>query len=169
MKQTIDIKPLAKRLGKHNLAFSEREIWPEILQRISSGESLTRAVKCVGMEYWTAKYHLRHNESLKKQYYLALEERGDYLAEELVDLADEMPPTDLPTELINAWVNRQRLRIDARKWTSSKLRPKVWGDKIDVTITHTKISITQALKEAENRVLQDQSNIIDIEPASDTN
>jgi hypothetical protein len=76
-----------------------------------------------------------------------------------------MPPPDLDPQLINAWVNRQRLRIDARKWTAAKLRPKQWGDKIDVSVTHTQISITSALKEAEDR-LKDRliDNVSDITP-----
>jgi hypothetical protein len=31
------------------------------------------------------------------------------------------------------WTNRSRLRIDARKWVASKLKPKVYGDKTDIT------------------------------------
>jgi hypothetical protein len=71
-----------------------------------------------------------------------------------------MPPLDLDPALINAWVNRQRLRIDARKWSAAKLRPKQWGDKIDVSVTHTQISIVQALEQAEARLL----DVTDIEP-----
>ena len=149
-----------KRRGLHNLAYTEREIWPQILERISSGQSLVGAAKSLQIPYAQAKYHLRQNEDLKKKYYLAIEERGDYLADELVDLADEMPPADLDPSLINAWVNRQRLRIDARKWSASKLRPKQWGDKIDVSVTHTQISIVQALEQAEARLL----DVTDIEP-----
>jgi hypothetical protein len=150
-----------KRKGLNNLAYTEREIWPKILENISCGQSLVKAVKTLKIPYATAKYHLRHNEELKKKYYAAIEERGDYLADELVDLADEMPPIDLDPALINAWVNRQRLRIDARKWSAAKLRPKMWGEKIDVSVTHTQISITQALQQAESRLLD---NVTDITP-----
>lgn len=151
-----------KRKGLYNLAYTEREIWPEILERISCGHSLVSAVKASKMNYATAKYQLRRNEELRKEYQAAIEERGDYLADELVDLSDEMPPEGLDPSLINAWVNRQRLRIDARKWSAAKLRPKVWGDKIDVNVTHTQISITQALEQAEARLIE--NDIIDIEP-----
>jgi hypothetical protein len=75
-----------------------------------------------------------------------------------------MPPADLDPQLINAWVNRQRLRIDARKWTASKLRPKQWGDRIDVAVTHTQISITQALESAEARLIDNVSDITPNEP-----
>lgn len=149
-----------KRKGLHNPKYTEREVWPIILERISGGQSLMGAVKAMGIPYATVKHQLRHSEALKKEYYSAIEERGDYLADELVDLSDEMPPPDLDPQLINAWVNRQRLRIDARKWTAAKLRPKQWGDKVDVTVTHTQISITTALREAESRLLD---NVTDLE------
>ena len=148
-----------RRLGSHNVAYTIREVWPKILERISEGKSLVYAVKEAKMSYATAMYQLRNNPELQAKYKSCMEERGDYLADELVDLSDEMPPDDLDPSLINAWVNRQRLRIDARKWSAAKLRPKMWGDKIDVSVTHTQISITQALAQAESRL-----NTIDITP-----
>jgi hypothetical protein len=160
MSQVID----KKRKGLYNPKYTEREVWPVILERISGGQSLMGAVKAMGIPYATVKHQLRHSEALKKQYYSAIEERGDYLADELVDLSDEMPPADLDPQLINAWVNRQRLRIDARKWTASKLRPKVWGDKIDVSVTHTQISINEALRSAESRLIDNVTDIVPNEP-----
>jgi hypothetical protein len=153
-----------KRKGLYNPAYTEREVWPKILERISGGQSLMGAVKAMKIPYATVKHQLRHNEELKRQYYSAIEERGDYLADELVDLSDEMPPPDLDPALINAWVNRQRLRIDARKWTASKLRPKQWGDRVDVSVTHTQISITQALESAEARLIDNVTDITPNEP-----
>lgn len=126
------------------------------------------ATKEVNMSYATAMYQLRNNPELQTKYRACMEERGDYLADELVDLADEMPPSDLDPALINAWVNRQRLRIDARKWSASKLRPKQWGDKIDVSITHTQISIVQALEQAEARLIDNVTDI-EINPPKDIN
>ena len=148
-----------KRKGINNPAYTEREIWPKILEKISSGQSLVSAVKALKIPYATAKYQIRNSETLRSEYHKAIEERGDYLADELVDLSDEMPPADLDPSLINAWVNRQRLRIDARKWSAAKLRPKMWGDKIDVSVTTTQISITQALGQAEARLLNDVTDI----------
>jgi len=152
------------RLGLQNMPYTIREIWPKILDRISEGKSLVSAVKASNLPYATAKYHLRNNLDLHTKYKAAIEERGDYLADELVDLSDEMPPDGLDPQLVNAWVNRQRLRIDARKWSAAKLRPKQWGDKIDVSVTHAQISITQALREAEGRLTENLiDNVTDIE------
>lgn len=48
-------------------------------------------------------------------------------------------------------VNRAKLMIDTDKWLASKLIPKVYGDKIEVTVD-AKPSILQALQEADARV-----------------
>jgi hypothetical protein len=33
----------------------------------------------------------------------------------------------------NEVVNRSKLRVDTRKWLMAKMKPKVYGDKVDVT------------------------------------
>ena len=149
-----------RRLGSHNIDYTIREVWPKMLEHITEGKSLMSATREAKMSYATAMYQLRNNPELQSKYREAIAERGDYLADELVDLSDEMPPADLDPQLINAWVNRQRLRIDARKWTASKLRPKQWGDKIDVSVTHTQISINEALRSAESRLLDNVTDIV---------
>jgi hypothetical protein len=55
------------------------------------------------------------------------------------------------------------MQVDARKWVASKLKPKVYGDRIDVAVTDNRISVMDALKEAKQRVLKDDSNVVDAE------
>jgi hypothetical protein len=55
------------------------------------------------------------------------------------------------------------MQVDARKWVASKLKPKVYGDRIDVAVTENRISVMDALKEAKQRVLMDDSNVVDVE------
>ena len=38
------------------------------------------------------------------------------------------------------YVQRSRIRIDTRKWIASKLKPKKYGDKVDVTTDGEKIN-----------------------------
>ena len=59
-------------------------------------------------------------------------------------------------------VQQKRLQVDTRKWVAAKLKPKVYGDRIDVSVTDTRISVSDALKEAKQRVLTDESNIVDV-------
>jgi hypothetical protein len=82
---------------------------------------------------------LRHPE-FADQYARAREEQADTLADEIIAIADEQPEiiavTDKRTgELIEhkldgAFLQWQKNRIDARKWTAMKLKPKKYGDKL---------------------------------------
>jgi len=38
------------------------------------------------------------------------------------------------------WINRSKARIDTRKWIASKLKPKKYGHKIDVTTDGEKLN-----------------------------
>jgi hypothetical protein len=75
-----------------------------------------------------------------QQYARAREAQADFLAEEIIEIADD-GSNDLMTiqkgdnsyEVENKEVtNRSKLRVDARKWIASKLKPKKYGDKVDL-------------------------------------
>jgi hypothetical protein len=132
---------------------AEQSVWPAILDAIASGQSLSSILRREGMpSYSWAKLQLRSDPELRKQYDQALEDRGDRLAEELVELAFTKLPDDLDGRAQSAWVQHLRVKIDVLKWTASKLRPRVYGERIDVSVTNTQISITQALELAEKRI-----------------
>jgi len=75
------------------------------------------------------------------QYARAKEEQADHLAEEILEIADDgsndymtITKGDKDYNVEDREVtNRSRLRVDARKWIASKLKPKKYGDKIDIT------------------------------------
>lgn len=117
------------------------EIANEICERLAKGESLrsiTGADRDDFMPGQTTVYRwLEENEEFRKQYAHARERQADHYAEEIVDIADgrdDWKPTD--AEIAQAIVRdpqRDRLRIDARKWVASKLAPKKYGDKVALT------------------------------------
>lgn len=133
-------------------------VWPDILRRIGNGSSLLAAAKAHGIEYSTVKKKLAANPDLKAKYEIAVEARADYLADELLELADA-PPPDLDGPALTAWINQLKIRLDTRKWIAGKLRPKTWGERTEINLTSTSISITTALQQAEARL-----NTIDITP-----
>jgi hypothetical protein len=60
------------------------------------------------------------------------------MAEEILEIADNvggdmMTLADGREVIDNAVVQRDRLRVDARKWLLAKLQPKKYGEKIDIT------------------------------------
>ena len=103
---------------------------------------------------------MRARPEIKRLYEEAVEIRADFLAESLIDISEAPIPSDLDGPQLSAWINQMKIKIDTRKWTAAKLRPKTWGDKIDVNVTHTQISIVQALEQAEARLID---NVTDIE------
>lgn len=71
---------------------------------------------------------LRDHEEFRAQYEMARMEQADVLADEIIEIADQSPGhTEHGTD--SGAVQHQRLRVDARKWVASKLKPKVYGDK----------------------------------------
>jgi hypothetical protein len=129
-------------------------IWPDILERIANGESLASALRKPGMpSYALAKIHLRSDPALREAYEQAVQDCGAFLAEELIDLADEPIPEGLDPASRSAWVQNKRVRLDTRKWIASRVYRQVYGDRVDVSVNHTQISITGALDAAKNRVL----------------
>jgi hypothetical protein len=98
---------------------------------------------------------IRENPALREKYAEACEDRADLLAEEIERLADEEIPADLDGPSKSAWIQRQRLRVDTRKWTASKLRPRLWGDKTTVEVTNTTtVDIRALLEKRERRLLE---------------
>jgi hypothetical protein len=129
-------------------------LWPAILEAIANGQSLSSILRQEGMpSYAWAKAQLRGDPEIRRMYDQAIEDRGDRLAEELIELAFRPLPEGLDGREQSALVQLRRLQVDTLKWASSKLRPRVYGERLDVSFTNTQISITGALEMAEKRVL----------------
>lgn len=112
-----------------------------ICLRIAEGESLREIVKSEGMPERATIYEwLLRRPDFADQYTRAREEQADTLADEIIAIADEQPEIipvlDKRTgELIehkldNAFLQWQKNRIDARKWTAMKLKPKKYGERV---------------------------------------
>jgi hypothetical protein len=155
---------VTKHAGGRPVVFGiENPCWFEICKQISEGKSLSTALKSDGMpSYRSALMMLQTNLEFRTMYEKAIESRADRLAEEILELADEAIPANLDGPSKSAWVQQKRLQVDTRKWVAAKLKPKVYGDRIDVSVTDTRISVSDALKEAKQRVLTDESNIVDV-------
>jgi hypothetical protein len=110
--------------------------------------------------YALAKIHLRSDPALREAYEQVVQDRGAFLAEELIDLADEPIPEGLDPASRSAWVQNKRVRLDTRKWIASRVYRQVYGNWVDVSVSHTQISITGALEAANSQVMTiDQDEI----------
>lgn len=90
------------------------------------------------------------NDAFSVQYAKAKQQQADLLAEDILEIADD-DSGDIKydkdgNETINSeFVNRSRVRIDARKWLASKLLPKVYGDKVQEEKTASESLIEKVL------------------------
>ena len=164
MTNEVKSEVVAKHAGGRPVTFGiDNPCWLEMCRQISEGRSLSTALKSDGMpSYYTAMMMLRNNLDFRAMYEKAIESRADRLAEEILELADESMPAHLEGAMASAWVQQKRLQVDTRKWVAAKLKPKVYGDRIDVSVTDTRISVSDALKDAKMRVLTDERSIVDV-------
>lgn len=127
--------------------------------RISEGESLRQILMEDGMPAQSTVYEwlLRHPEFAEK-YTRAREEQADTLADEIIAIADEQPEVvavvDKKTgaliehKLDGAFLQWQKNRIEARKWTAMKLKPRKYGDKLELSGNAENPLVVEAQSEA---------------------
>lgn len=119
------------------------EIADRICERIADGESLRKICETEDMpDKATVFRWLAANETFRDQYARAREAQADSLVDEIIDIADDGRNDWIEKhgqEGENAgWrengeaIRRSQLRIDARKWMAGKLRPKKYGDRLEL-------------------------------------
>lgn len=121
-------------------AMFSQELADAICDRISEGESLRSICLDANMPTKTSVFRwLNADKDFSDHYARAREEQAETLADELIAIADEectiVASEDGNTEVKfdSVAVARNRLRVDTRKWVVSKLKPKKYGDKLDLT------------------------------------
>lgn len=161
--QKSEIATRVNRPGAGRPPVYTAEMWKGIFDRIGAGASLTTALKEPGISYSHAQRLIDADPALAEAYETAKKTRASRLAEEIIELSDAEIPSHLQGVEISAWVNQKRLQVDARKWVAAKLYPRVYGDKIDVSVRDERISVLDALEAARSRV-QIGMDVTDVTP-----
>ena len=134
--------------------YDYQKVWEYILDQIANGRTLTSIVAEPDMpSYAWCTLRLRNDPQLKDRYTEAVDSRVEFMAQQFLDLADSPIPEGLDGTAQSAWVQQLKLKLWARTWLMSKLKPRTYGERLDVSVTNTHISITQALKDAEQRLI----------------
>jgi len=97
-----------------------------ICERIAKGESVRKIVKDPKMPSSSTIFLWLLDEDKKEfseHYEKAVNTKAELMFEELLEIADEKGKD----------VMRARLRVDTRKWYLSKVLPKKFGEKLDMT------------------------------------
>lgn len=99
------------------------EIVAQICDMISDGMSI-RAICALPIMPGRATVYewLGQHKEFADRYAHAREERAEFYADQIIEIADN---SDLDP-------NDRKVRLDARKWIASKLKPGTYGDKVSV-------------------------------------
>ncbi len=119
-----------------------QDLADKVCQKIAEGYSMRTVCAPEEMPAIATLFRwLRDHESFREQYARATEERTEAMAEDILDIADDgsndlmtIQKGDYEYEIENKEVtNRSRLRVDTRKWIMAKMKPKKYGDKLDLS------------------------------------
>ena len=143
-------KPAGKKSGNPFTVWAARprdSAINELCEYVAEGGHLAGFAKSKGFPYVTMLDWIRRDGERSEMYTRAREDRADVIADEIVAIADEevtMVKADKHgtsdddgqgrTEVVfdPTAVARNKLRVDARKWAASKLKPRVYGEKVAI-------------------------------------
>ena len=133
------------------------ELAARICDGVAAGKSLVKICSAAGMPCPSSVYlWLTKHPAFSEAYARAKEDAADVLAEQILDIADIELEADAMGKVDAGLVNQLRLRIDARKWIASKLKPRKYGERIQQEITG-KLSLEQILATASTPAEEDRS------------
>lgn len=125
------------------------ELFDSICDEISqSSRGLVSICKDKGLNANSFYEWISKDKELGDKYAHARQLQAEYLADEIIEIADT-PKTGFKvtqkasgTEVTEGdMIEHRRLQVDARKWKASKLYPKKYGDRVDVTSGGEKVGI----------------------------
>jgi hypothetical protein len=104
-----------------------------VLEGMRSGLSASKACKIAGVHQSTFNDWVNDDAELAVNYARAREDLIELIAEEVLELSDS--EVGLLPDGKKDWaaVQKHKLQVDTRKWLLSKLAPRKYGDKIEVT------------------------------------
>jgi len=135
-----------------------------LLVQIEAGKSMREVCRMEGMpDHTTVIRWMRDDASLATKYARARMAQADVLFDRMEAVEEAVSAGTMDS-------HAARVVLDSMRWRASKLAPKVYGDRLDVSVSDSRISITGALAAAQSRLV----DVIDVVPrialsdASDT-
>jgi hypothetical protein len=130
------------------------EVQAEVCELLRSGDYSLREIAAIkGFSASLILYHAENNKEFAEHYARALNIGIDVGFERLDDDVKEEPrliDTKFGTMIDPAWVQLQRLKIDTKKWSLSKRKPKVYGEKLDMNVSGS-LDLASRLSAARDR------------------
>lgn len=147
----------------------KEKAFESIVDRITNGESLRQIIYDADRDTFPTfnlffKW-LSESKDLAYRYAQACEVRSELIFDEMFDIADdstkdiqeiELPDGRFVDKVDYEHIQRSKLRIDTRKWALSKMNPKKYSDKVDITTNQESINKPVDQKE----ILDNITNIL---------
>lgn len=96
----------------------------EVCRLIRGGELVKNACKTVGITPDQVRDWCGTDQELSALYARARDEQAHAIAEQAIAIADEKCASIVEAQ-------RNRLRVDTRKWLASKIAPRYYGERIE--------------------------------------
>jgi hypothetical protein len=133
------------------------ELVPEYM---ADGLSMRQSCIKAGLTAQTFLRAVDDSPGLAERYAQARGALLDAMVDQILTLADSPVPTLDNGATDPGMVRQRQLQIDARRWVLSKLAPSKYGDRLDVQVSDTRISISGALAAAQARLV----DVVDVTP-----
>jgi hypothetical protein len=104
-----------------------------VLDGMHNGLSLFKACQKAGIAHSTFIGWVNEDTELADRYACARENLIERIAEEIMELSDQTVGEQPDGKKDWAAVQKHRLQVDSRKWLLSKLAPKKYGDKLELS------------------------------------
>lgn len=127
-------KPENKKKAGGQSKFTQ-ELFDVICNQIATtSNGLRKICKDNGISAESFYLWIKADKELLNTYTRAREDQADFLIEDMLEIADNRERDDTPFTGANH-VQRARLQVETRKFIAAKLKPKKYGDKVDVDLS----------------------------------
>ena len=110
-----------------------RKLADMVLAGMRGGPSALKACEAAGVHQSTFNTWLNDDAALAVDYARAREDLIERMAQEVLDLSDSDVGLQPDGKKDWAAVQKHKLQVDTRKWLLSKLAPKKYGEKLEVS------------------------------------
>ena len=142
------------------VAYADKaQIMDQIMVQLELGRSLVQVCKEPGLpDRETISRWIRDEPGYAAKYAYARAMQADTLFSEMADVEAKVQAGTMDS-------HAARVVLDSMRWRASKLAPKVYGDRLDVSVSDNRISISGALLAAQSRLalLHDAAQVQDVQ------
>ncbi len=130
------------------------EIQEKVVEAIQTGRSLRQVCQDEGMpDFRTVQRWIVSDGQFAVRYARARTAQADTLFDRMEAVEEAVSAGTMDS-------HAARVVLDSMRWRASKLAPKVYGDRLDVQVSDTRISISGALAAAQSRLV----DVVDVTP-----